>query len=572
MSHRDARHLVRPGGRDDANLLFFLLYPPFCSSQVYDGETYDPGCVSINTLIGSGFNDKNTFWVDMYCRRSNIWLGSGDDRRRFSPFTDVEKSLLVLHTNWATSLLDMAVAGILVVFGKPNRMFLSKLWGDRLKQVTLWDSNKTTFHILHGGSGQGDRLVFFLWHPEYLTQCKDPTKGKEYDKQLAVIARMSGIGQSPEQQTYQLDTSQGLRDKYPDPDGAKLSRDAKLGVLKRKLNNQKVKNGLELRADTTIDVQCHICGFLRLDITPYFLSVGGIEFYVAAKAYCPVCAEEEGKVLGDGMCRWFITTESILWVKDKPEYLNRPAEDLIQYAEWFDGPGSDNVAGLGQSVDAIIDSPNVGSTEKAHVKKPRLPKRGDKGGRRPPDYTKVRQYYYYIDPQSKERCDSSFTQLGSVKFHFIGKHPNATWDKTLVEAKVGDPEKTTASDATPNSIRQGLAPKPAPKPKVPTAKKEVITTAKAQTANTGNTLLQWLVKKSEPVIESHANTNAAAEPDDHASDDDKTQDETAASPWEIAEHGKRRRGTEIDDVETPEETTAAGQRPTTWVTNKRARN
>jgi hypothetical protein len=110
---------------------------------------------------------------------------------------------------------------------------------------------------------------------------------------------MEGIRQSPDQQSYQVETSQGLRDKYHDANGARLSREAKRGVLQRKPNGQEVNNGMKRRDDAMIDIQCHICGFLRLEITPYFLDVGELEFYVIAKAYCPVCAEENGKTVGD---------------------------------------------------------------------------------------------------------------------------------------------------------------------------------------------------------------------------------------------------------------------------------
>lgn len=35
-----------------------------------------------------------------------------------------------------------------------------------------------------GVNGQTDRLVFHLKHQEYLTQCKDPDKGKSYGEEL----------------------------------------------------------------------------------------------------------------------------------------------------------------------------------------------------------------------------------------------------------------------------------------------------------------------------------------------------------------------------------------------------
>lgn len=409
--------------------------------------TYDPGCVSINTLIGSGFDDKNALWMDMYCRRSGLHVGSGDQKERFLPIKHVEKPLLTLHVEWAQFVLRSTTATILVIFGKPNQLFFEKLWKDRLEEVILWDRQQTKFYILKPSEyAEPSRLVFFVWHPEYLTQRKDPDTGKTYDKQLSAIAQMAGIHQSAEQQRYQEDVSQGLRDKYHDTHGASLSRAARLGVLKRKPNAAKEKKGLKMRSDATIEVQCHKCGFVRLDTTPYFIQKGGEEFYVASSAYCPVCAENEGKTVGDGLARWYIPTDSLPWVKDDPRYLTRTSADIKQYAEAFSGPGSDNVAGLDDAVDAI-------NHDKPMVKK-RLPRRGDKGGRRPPDYTQPRAFCYHIEPVTQEACTASYTQLGSLKGHFTGKHPKATWDKSLVVWKVGqdsDADKRPTAEASSES-------------------------------------------------------------------------------------------------------------------------
>lgn len=453
---KDARHLVKPGGPYDANLCFVLHFPPFTSSQVYDGETYDPGCVSINTLIGSGFNNQNALWMDMYCRRSGLHVGTGDQKERFLPVKHVEKSLLALHIGWAKFVLRSTKATILVIFGRPNRLYLEKLWKDRLEEFTLWDREETKFCVLWGEGDEPNRLVFFVWHPEYLTQRKDPDTGKRYDEQLAVIAQMAGVHQSAEQQRYQEEVSQGLRDKYHDAHGPSLSRAARLGVLKRKPNAAKEKKGMKLRADTTIEVHCHKCGFIRLDTTPYFIQKGADEFYVAANAYCPVCAEELGKTVGDGFCRWYIpTTDSLAWVKDDPRYLSRSAADIKEFAEGFSGPGSDNAAGLSEAVDDIYG-------EKKAVVKKRLAKRGDKGGRRPPDHTKPRAYCYYVEPRTKKACTASFTQLGSLKVHFTGKHTEAAWDKTLVTWKVGQESK----DKQPAVEAQGKPSKLVPHSKV----------------------------------------------------------------------------------------------------------
>lgn len=496
-SKKDARHLVRPGGSYDANLCFVLHYPPFCSSQVYDGKTYDPGCVSINTLIRSGFDDQKALWMDMYCRRSGLRVGTGDQKERFLPVKHVEKSLLDLHIDWAKLVLRSSTATILVIFGKPNRLYLEKLWKDRLEEVTLWDVEETKFCILWGEGDEPNRLVFFLWHPEYLTQRKDPDTGKRYDQQLAVIAQMAGIHQSAEQQSYQEDESQGLREKYHDTHGATLSRAARLGVLKRKTNPAKEKKGLKLRADTTIEVQCYKCGFIRLDTTPYFIQKGVDEFYVVANAYCPVCAEEEGKSVGDGLCRWYIPTDSLMpWVKDDPRYLTRSSADIKQFAESFSGPGTDNVAGLAEAIEGVYGGKPV-------VKK-RLAKRGDKGGRRPPDYTKKRVYCYYVDLDTEKACTSSYTQLGSLKGHFTKEHPKATWDKTRVTWRVG---KDNDAGEQPANEAPSEAPSEAP----------------------GNSISK-LVPHSKVVPTDYL--------DDYAGEDDETPQDTAASYQRTAARAK----------------------------------
>lgn len=493
---KDARHLVGPGGPYDANVCFVLHFPPFSSSQVYDGKTFDPGCVSINTLIGSGFDDQNALWMDMYCRRSGLYMGTGDNKERFLPVKHVDKSLLALHIEWAKLVLRSTTATILVIFGRPNRLYLEKLWQDRLEEVTLWDRDQTKFCILWGEDDEPNRLVFFLWHPEYLTQRKDPDTGKRYDEQLAAIARMAGIDQSAEQQRYQEEVSQGLRDKYHDTHGATLSRAARLGVLKRKPNAAKEKKGIKLRADTTIEVQCYKCGFIRLDTTPYFIQKGVDDFYVASNAYCPVCAEEENKTIGDGLCRWYIPTESLLsWVKDDPRYLTRSSADIKQFAENFSGPGTDDVAGLAEAVGGVYG-------EKPVVKK-RLEKRGDKGGRRPADYTKRRVFCYYVEPETQKPCPGNYTQLGSLKQHFTTHQPKADWDKTRAVWRVG-------KDGNDNEQPAVEAPSKAP-------------------------------GKSTSKLVPHSKVVPTDYLDDYAGEDDETPEETAASFRRTAARAKARR-------------------------------
>lgn len=99
---------------------------------------------------------------------------------------------------WAKFVLRSTTATMLVVSGRPNRLYFEKLWGDRLEEVTLWDREQTKFYILWDEDMEPNRLVFFLCHPEYLTQRKDPDTGKTYDEQLAVVAKMAGIHQSAE--------------------------------------------------------------------------------------------------------------------------------------------------------------------------------------------------------------------------------------------------------------------------------------------------------------------------------------------------------------------------------------
>lgn len=134
-------------------------------------------------------------------------------------------------------------------------------------------------------------------------------------------------------------------------------------------------------------------------------------FNVASNAYCPVCAEDEGKVVGDGLCRWYIPTDSLPRVKDDPRYLSRTSADIKQFAEGFSGPGTDNAAGLADAIDGIYG-------EKKTVVKKRLPKRGDKGGWRTPDHTKKRVFCYHVDLGTQTACKSSYTKLGSLKGHF----------------------------------------------------------------------------------------------------------------------------------------------------------
>lgn len=127
---------MRPDGSYDANLLFALYDRSFPPSWVFDGVTCDPSCVFINTLTGSVFDDKTAILLYVYYQYSSIRTVS-DDKKPSTPLKDLDSSLLVLHTNWARFLIDSTVAADLVIFGKANRLFLSKPWKDRLEEVTL---------------------------------------------------------------------------------------------------------------------------------------------------------------------------------------------------------------------------------------------------------------------------------------------------------------------------------------------------------------------------------------------------------------------------------------------------
>lgn len=123
---------------------------------------------------------------------------------------------------------------------------------------------------------------------------------------------MAGIHQSAEQQRYQEEVAQGLHERYHNAHGANLLECGPDWSLEEEKNPAKENNSLKLRADTTIVVQCHKYGFIRLNTTPYTIKKGVEEFYVAANAYCPVCGEEQGKKVGDGLSRWYIPTNSPL--------------------------------------------------------------------------------------------------------------------------------------------------------------------------------------------------------------------------------------------------------------------
>lgn len=344
-SGKEASHLVSPGGSYDSAVGFLLHYPTYETGQVKNGKTYDPANSSIATLVGSGFTDENTLWFDMYCRRHHIFMparAENGKKQRFVPFKHIGQATLNLHLEWANLVLRSMGSKVLVVFGKPNENFLMELWKHRLEKIQLWDEKSTAFFILYEPEDTArtriEKIVFFLWHPEYVNRRMDPDTGRRYDEQLGIIARMGGIHQPVEQQRYQAEKSASEREKYHSIVGDATLRSVRLGVLRRTaFAVLKRSKGFRLEPDLTLDVACHFCGFVRVDVKPYFLKEAGYDFYVAAHGTCPVCldAEEEKRHPG----AWFLPCDrSLPWVKDKENHLSKAPSDKVRYWRDFTCP------------------------------------------------------------------------------------------------------------------------------------------------------------------------------------------------------------------------------------------
>lgn len=162
-------HLVGPGGSFGAVLCLILHYPSFTSLQVENAVVYDPTNPSITRLARSGFNDENALWLDRFCRR-RVTTNSGGER--FSPNRDVEAGVLQHHLEFHDLCLRTATSKVLVVFGTENKEYFKKKWDGRLEEMKLWGDYKdiSLWALASEDKTQVERLVLFLWHPEYINQ------------------------------------------------------------------------------------------------------------------------------------------------------------------------------------------------------------------------------------------------------------------------------------------------------------------------------------------------------------------------------------------------------------------
>lgn len=165
-------HLVSPAGSLGAELCFVLHYPSFNSKHVENGQVFDPTNPSIRRLAESGFDEDNTFWLDLFCRRKQIKRKNGE---RFQPRKHAEPALLKHHLEWFQLCLNTSAAKVVVVFGKQNEEYFREIWGKRLGEMKLWgDYKDISLWMLYPEEDDTysriERLVMFVWHPEYVGQ------------------------------------------------------------------------------------------------------------------------------------------------------------------------------------------------------------------------------------------------------------------------------------------------------------------------------------------------------------------------------------------------------------------
>lgn len=148
-----------------------LHYPSFTSLQVENAVVYDPTNPSIIRLARSGFNDQNALWLDRFCRRRVTTNSDGD---RFSPNRDVEAAVLQHHHEFLDLCLEASASKVVVVFGTENKEYFKKKWDGRLEEMRLWGDyrNISLWALSSEDNTLVERLVLFLWHPEYVNQGK----------------------------------------------------------------------------------------------------------------------------------------------------------------------------------------------------------------------------------------------------------------------------------------------------------------------------------------------------------------------------------------------------------------
>lgn len=318
-------HLVSPAGSLGSELCFVLHYPTFQTKHPNNGEVFDASNRTITRLAGSGFNADNTLWLDTFCRRRSTMIKSGE---RFQPRKHAEPALFNHHLEWLELCLQTATAKVVVFFGKQNETLFREKWGNRLGEIKLWgDYDEISLWMLYPEEDETysrvERLVLFVWHPEYLGRSEDIAKGRAYDRQLGLVARLAGLARTDEQIRFQETSSTTPGSIERAIAAAEASEEDKYAIIKR--GNTKRKRGLTSDA-VPLEVACITCGYPRLDVTPYYYvpdemtSLAG-RVYLAAYTQCPGCngqSNQEGLQIArefipvDGNIRWF-SRDSVQW-------------------------------------------------------------------------------------------------------------------------------------------------------------------------------------------------------------------------------------------------------------------
>lgn len=207
-------------------------------------------------------------------------------------------------------------AKILAIFGGENEAYFKAHWQGRMEEVKLWDGTVFWFLFNEADPTRLQNVVFFLWHPEHLNRAKNPMKGEAYDKSLGVIAKMASITRSPEQEKYQETRSQRELDDYaPSPKKGQV----RMATLKR-TTKSKAEYGLVLKKIDIVEVECDFCGLNRLDLTPYFKTMGMYQFYGVAKGKCEICEAKDADGRKGGS--YFVPTDLTLpWVQAVPYWV-----------------------------------------------------------------------------------------------------------------------------------------------------------------------------------------------------------------------------------------------------------
>lgn len=80
------------------------------------------------------------------------------------------------HLEWANKCIAAASAKVLIIFGQENREYFHNEWGNRLREMKLWgDYEGISLWLLYAEGddfARVERLVLFVWHPEYVEKRK----------------------------------------------------------------------------------------------------------------------------------------------------------------------------------------------------------------------------------------------------------------------------------------------------------------------------------------------------------------------------------------------------------------